>query len=89
MGGSYAASANAVPGVRSVVLEDNRLAKVESEIAQFEARSKELHALLTEDPAGDWEKLNVLANEEQELRSRLERRYAEWERLTETLEGED
>ncbi len=66
----------------------NRLKKVESEIAEFEVRSKELHDQLATDPDGDWERLNRLANEEQELRARLERRYAEWERLTETL-GED
>ena len=62
----------------------NRLAKVESEIQQFEARLKELQESLAHPPAGDWEKLHALVNEEQELRGRLDRRYREWERLTES-----
>ncbi len=66
----------------------NRLAKLEREIAEFETRSKELHELLAADPAGEWEKLHALANEEQELKSRLERRYAEWARVSEEL-GEE
>jgi ATP-binding cassette subfamily F protein 3 len=65
---------------------EGRLRKIEEEIARFEARSRELHEELAKDPAGDWERLNRLANEEQELRGRLERRYAEWERLTSVLE---
>ena len=67
----------------------NRLKQVEDDIAQFEERSKELQEALAKDPGGDWEKLNLLANEEQELRGRLERRYAEWERLTAELEAAD
>jgi len=68
----------------------NRLGQLEQEIAKFEARLEELTAALHEDPAGDWERLNALANEEQELRSRLERRYREWERLGSLVEeGED
>jgi hypothetical protein len=43
--------------------------------------------LLTETAGDDWERLNRWANEEQELRARLERRYAEWERLTRALEA--
>jgi ATP-binding cassette subfamily F protein 3 len=66
----------------------NRLEKLEKDIAEFEARSKELQELLAADPAGDWERLHALANEEQELRARLDRRYAEWERVTDQL-GED
>jgi ATP-binding cassette subfamily F protein 3 len=67
----------------------NRLAELETEIQQFEARQKELEALLAHPPGGDWEKLHALVNEEQELRGRLERRYREWERVTEALgEGE-
>jgi ATP-binding cassette subfamily F protein 3 len=66
---------------------ENRLRKIEEEIAGFEARSKELQGELARDPGGDWEKVHRLANEEQELRSRLERRYTEWERLTALLEG--
>ena len=62
-----------------------RLAKLEQEIAQFEARQKELNDLLAHPPDGDWAKLHALVNEEQELRGRLERRYREWERVTETL----
>ena len=45
--------------------------------------------LIARDPDGDWERLNTLANEEQELRARLERRYAEWERVSKVLEAED
>jgi len=63
----------------------SRLARLEKEIAEFEERQKALAAQLAEDPAGDWERLHALANEEQELRARLERRYAEWERVTEEL----
>ncbi|MFN8177545.1 MAG: ABC-F family ATP-binding cassette domain-containing protein [bacterium] len=63
----------------------NRLAKLEEEIAQFEARLKELQELLAHPPAGDWAKLHALVNEEQELRGRLDRRYREWERVTEAL----
>jgi ATP-binding cassette subfamily F protein 3 len=67
----------------------SRLPVLEEEIARFEARAKELEGLLVEDPGGDWERVNRLANEEQELRARLERRYAEWERVTEILEREE
>jgi len=66
----------------------NRVSKLESEIEQFEARIGELEAELGKDPDGDWERLNRLANEEQELRARLERRYAEWERVAKLLEEE-
>ena len=66
---------------------ENRLKKVEEEIAEFEARAKKLGTLLTETAGDDWERLNRWANEEQELRARLERRYAEWERLTRALEA--
>lgn len=66
--------------------QKNRLKQVESDIEQFEARIGELAEQLTRPPAGDWEKLHALTNEEQELRARLERRYAEWERLTNSLE---
>jgi ATP-binding cassette subfamily F protein 3 len=65
----------------------NRLSKLEKEIAELEARSKELHELLAQDPAGDWERLHALANEEQEVRARLERRYAEWERASDEVAG--
>jgi len=64
---------------------ERRLRELEEEIAAFEARSAELHEELAKDPSGDWEKLHRLANEEQELRARLERRYAEWERVSERL----
>jgi ATP-binding cassette subfamily F protein 3 len=67
----------------------SRLAKLEEEIARFEARAKELADLLAKGPGGDWEKLHALVNEEQELRGRLERRYREWERTTEILGGEE
>ena len=60
---------------------------MEADIEQFEARIGELTEQLTQNPDGDWEKLHALTNEEQELRARLERRYAEWERLTSALEG--
>ena len=63
----------------------SRLPKLEAEILQFEERLAELERLLVADPGGDWERVNRLANEEQELRSRLERRYAEWDRVTEVL----
>jgi len=66
----------------------NRIAKLESDIEEFEARLSELSEELSKDPAGDWERLNRLANEEQELRRRLERRYAEWERLSKVLESD-
>ncbi len=66
-----------------------RLAKLEEEIAQFEARAKELAELLAKSPGGDWEKLHSLVNEEQELRGRLERRYREWERATDLLGGSE
>jgi ATP-binding cassette subfamily F protein 3 len=66
---------------------ENRLKKVEQEIEEFEARAAELAEQLSHDPGGDWERLNQLANEEQQLRGRLERRYAEWERLTRALEA--
>ena len=66
----------------------NRVSKLESEIEQFEARIGELEAELGKDPDGDWERLNRLANEEQELRARLGRRYAEWERVAKLLEEE-
>ncbi len=59
-----------------------RLKVLEGEIAELEARSKTLQELLAKDPAGDWEKLHKLANEEQEVRARIERRYREWERLS-------
>jgi ATP-binding cassette subfamily F protein 3 len=65
---------------------EKRLRELEGEIARYEARSKELHEQLARDPDGDWQRLNALANEEQELRARLERRYAEWARVSETLE---
>jgi ATPase subunit of ABC transporter with duplicated ATPase domains len=65
-----------------------RLAKIEEEIARFEARAKELAELLSKSPTGDWEALHALVNEEQELRGRLERRYREWERMTEMLTGD-
>lgn len=65
----------------------SRLEELEKEIATMEARSEELHAELLRDPGGDWERLNRLANEEQELRGRLERRYREWERLGATVDG--
>ncbi len=64
----------------------NRLAKVEEEIQQFEARLKELQDALAHPPEGDWSKLHALVNEEQELRGRLDRRYREWERLTSALD---
>jgi ATP-binding cassette subfamily F protein 3 len=64
----------------------NRLARLEGEIAELEERSRELNRLLVEDPNDDWEKVHRLANEEQTVRARLDRRYAEWERLTELLE---
>ncbi|HMB69474.1 MAG TPA: ABC-F family ATP-binding cassette domain-containing protein [bacterium] len=63
----------------------NRIKDLEADIEKFEARLEELAALLSGDPGGDWEKLNELANEDQETRARLERRYAEWERVTEKL----
>ncbi len=59
-----------------------RLKALEEEIASLEARSRELHEALAKDPGGDWEKLHKLANEEQDLRARIERRYREWERLS-------
>jgi ATP-binding cassette subfamily F protein 3 len=62
-----------------------RLAEVEVDIQKFEARSRELQEQLARDPGGDWARLHALANEEQELRARLERRYAEWERISEAL----
>jgi hypothetical protein len=65
----------------------SRLRSLEEEIARFEARARELATELAKDPGGDWERVNRLANEEQDLRARLERRYAEWERLTEHGEG--
>lgn len=64
---------------------ERRLRELEQEIAAFEARSTELHEELAKNPSGDWERLHRLANEEQELRARLERRYAEWERVSERL----
>ncbi|MEZ5063812.1 MAG: ATP-binding cassette domain-containing protein [bacterium] len=67
----------------------NRVGKLESEIGEFEARLEELTGELARDPDGDWERLNALANEEQELRARLERRYAEWERVSRVLEEGD
>jgi ATP-binding cassette subfamily F protein 3 len=63
----------------------NRLKELEADIEKFEARLEELAALLSDDPGGDWERLNKLANEDQETRARLDRRYAEWERVTEKL----
>jgi ATP-binding cassette subfamily F protein 3 len=63
----------------------NRIKELEADIEKFEARLEELAALLSEDPGGDWEKLNRWANEDQETRARLERRYAEWERVSEKL----
>jgi ATP-binding cassette subfamily F protein 3 len=67
----------------------NRVSRLETEIEQFEARLSELETELGKDPDGDWERLNRLANEEQELRARLGRRYAEWERVAKVLEEED
>ncbi len=64
----------------------NRLAKVEEEIQQFEARLKELQDALAHPPEGDWSRLHALVNEEQELRGRLDRRYREWERLSSALD---
>ncbi len=64
----------------------NRIGKLEGEIAQFETRLGELTHALQHHPGGDWEKLNVLANEEQELRARLDRRYREWERVSKEVE---
>lgn len=64
----------------------NRIGKLEGEIAQFETRLGELTHALQHHPGGDWEKLNVLANEEQELRARLDRRYREWERVNKEVE---
>ncbi len=60
---------------------DSRRKTLEEEIAALEARSKELHQELAKDPDGDWERLHQLANEEQEIAARLERRYREWEWL--------
>jgi hypothetical protein len=65
-----------------------RLAKLEEEIAQFEARQKDLQELLPQDSGGDWQKLHALVNEDQELRGRLERRYREWEPVTYSLGNE-
>ncbi|MGQ0722084.1 MAG: ribosomal protection-like ABC-F family protein [Candidatus Eiseniibacteriota bacterium] len=64
---------------------EKRLAELEADIQRFETRSTELQEELAKNPGGDWAKLHALANEEQELRSRLERRYAEWERVSELL----
>ena len=44
---------------------------------------------LRSDPDGNWERLNALANEEQELRARLDRRYREWERVSAILEEDE
>ena len=65
----------------------NRLEKLEEEIAELEARSQALHRELAADPLGDWERVHQLANEEQSVRARLERRYAEWERVSARLEA--
>ena len=73
--------------LKNGILTGNK--RKEREIAQFEARAKELADLLAKSPGGDWEKLHSLVNEEQELRGRLERRYREWERVTGLLEGVD
>jgi ATP-binding cassette subfamily F protein 3 len=67
----------------------NRLEKLEQEIAELEGRSRELHRELAANPLGDWEKVHRLANEEQSVRSRLERCYAEWERVSARLEAEE
>lgn len=65
-----------------------RLKELETDIAALEARSKELHEELSKDPTGNWERLNKLANEEQEIRGRLERRYREWDWLGSVAEAE-
>ncbi len=62
-----------------------RLTRLEKDIADFEARLTELTAELQKDP-DDWERLHDLAREEQALRARLDRRYQEWERVSEELE---
>jgi hypothetical protein len=66
----------------------NRLTRLEDQIAVLEKRLTELNEELTADPAGDWERIHRLANQEQEVRARLERRYAEWERVSTRLEKE-
>jgi ATP-binding cassette subfamily F protein 3 len=63
----------------------NRLAQLEKDIAEFEGRLEVLTAELQKNPE-DWERLHDLAKEEQTIRTRLDRRYQEWERVSEAVE---
>ena len=63
---------------------ENRIKKIEAEIADLESRNTEIEALMSDpDIATDAEKLTGLSAEAGELNSRLEALYDEWAKLSE------
>ncbi|MCR5409822.1 MAG: ABC-F family ATP-binding cassette domain-containing protein [Lachnospiraceae bacterium] len=63
---------------------ENRIKKIEAEIADLESRNTEIEALMSDpDIATDTEKLTGLSAEAGELNSRLEALYDEWAKLSE------
>jgi ATP-binding cassette subfamily F protein 3 len=62
-----------------------RVAELEDLIAAAEAKVLALRDQLTQDPAGNWEKIANLAREEQALTKRLESMMSEWTTLSEEV----
>lgn len=58
-----------------------RLAQVESEISQMEARLQVLRSALLQEHGNDWQRLQTLAQEERALDEKLLAAFAEWETL--------
>jgi ATP-binding cassette subfamily F protein 3 len=60
-----------------------RIAELEDLIGAGEKELEKMRAKLREDPGGDWENLAKMANEEQQLKKRVDTMMAEWSRLSE------
>jgi ATP-binding cassette, subfamily F, member 3 len=65
---------------------ERRLKELEEEISALETEHQGLASALAGDYGGDWSKLSDLTRKEREVKDRLERRMAEWERLGAELE---
>jgi ATP-binding cassette subfamily F protein 3 len=65
--------------------KERRFAELEKLIADGEGRLETLRAQLAADHAGDWQRLNGLVAEEQQLAAKVGSLYGEWEQLGQEL----
>jgi ATP-binding cassette subfamily F protein 3 len=66
---------------------ERRFAALEREIAELEAKLAAVRVRLSEDHAGEWQKLHGLVEEERSLDQKLRSRLGEWEALGERLQA--